>query len=912
MDATWRTKAKTRRRQADDGGFPLATFIFETITAEWAASFSSGDVLIFPTNVSAGMVGVTYVAAAGGVPAHVELTAIGRTVPFGGSAYVSSNFMFANGSKLQISNSGAAETFAGTASGDGFYGGDGNDSLSGGGGDDVLQGDAGGDALDGGAGLDTASYAGATGGVTVSLQVAGAQAVGGGEGTDTLVSIENLTGGAFNDSLLGESAANTLMGGSGADTLDGAGGDDVLQGGGGDDRLVGGGGVDVASYATASSGVTVSLAVTTAQAVGGGMGTDTLVSVESLVGSAYGDTLSGGATPLSLMGGAGDDSLVGGAGADTLDGDLGYDTISGGAGDDLIIGGPQFGDVASYVTATSGVSVNLSMTGPQAVGGGMGTDTLDRVEGAIGSIYGDTLVGSRERDGLWGDDGGDSLVGGAAADTIDGGAGNDTIAGESDDVINGGFGFDFFTYGNTGDSMGGKLDLSMTSVQSLGGFLGNVTIRSIEGVIGSAFNDTFIGQSAEASDLRGGGGDDYLRGGTGADTFDGGFGNDTIVDGAGDDFIDGGAGNDFVSFAFAESGVNVGLGIFSVQTVGADMGADSFRNLEGVIGSNFGDQLGGRISSDTLMGGAGADTLLGTEGDDHMIGGSGLDFVSYANASSGVTVNLGVIWAQGIGGGMGADAISGVEGVYGSNNYGDTLTGDSGANTLMGYGGDDSLSETGNSGASSLAGDAGNDYLRAAGGDDSLMGDAGNDTVVDTGGHNYLRGGDGSDSMFGGSDFDDLHGNMGNDTEFGNAGDDWVVGGQGNDLLSGDAGGDIVYGNLGNDTQFGGDGFDWVRGGQGNDSLDGGAGDDWIWGDRGDDTVTGGAGADVFHIFTGGGLDRVTDFSSAQGDRVVIDYGTYTVSQVGADTVVDLGGGDRMVLVGVTASTLPTGWITTL
>ena len=68
----------------------------------------------------------------------------------------------------------------------------------------------------------------------------------------------------------------------------------------------------------------------------------------------------------------------------------------------------------------------------------------------------------------------------------------------------------------------------------------------------------------------------------------------------------------------------------------------------------------------------------------------------------------------------------------------------------------------------------------------------------------------------------------------------------------------------------------------------------------------------MFHIFTGAGVDRVTDFSHAQGDRVIIDYGTYTVSQVGSDTVIDLGGGDSMVLVGVTASSLPVGWISTL
>ncbi len=117
---------------------------------------------------------------------------------------------------------------------------------------------------------------------------------------------------------------------------------------------------------------------------------------------------------------------------------------------------------------------------------------------------------------------------------------------------------------------------------------------------------------------------------------------------------------------------------------------------------------------------------------------------------------------------------------------------------------------------------------------------------------------------------------------------------------------------LGNDTCFGGDGFDWVRGGQANDIVDGGAGDDWLWGDRGDDTVTGGSGADMFHFFSGAGLDLVTDFNYGEGDRVIIDYGTYSISQVGADTVVDLGGGDRMVLVGVTASSLPIGWITPL
>ncbi|MGZ3367214.1 MAG: hypothetical protein ACXU8Y_21060, partial [Caulobacteraceae bacterium] len=80
--------------------------------------------------------------------------------------------------------------------------------------------------------------------------------------------------------------------------------------------------------------------------------------------------------------------------------------------------------------------------------------------------------------------------------------------------------------------------------------------------------------------------------------------------------------------------------------------------------------------------------------------------------------------------------------------------------------------------------------------------------------------------------------------------------------------------------------------------------------DRGDDTETGGAGADTFHGSQDAGIDRVLDFNQGEGDRVMLDPGTtYTVSQVGADTVIDMGGGNQMILVGVQASTLPPGTI---
>jgi Ca2+-binding RTX toxin-like protein len=191
-----------------------------------------------------------------------------------------------------------------------------------------------------------------------------------------------------------------------------------------------------------------------------------------------------------------------------------------------------------------------------------------------------------------------------------------------------------------------------------------------------------------------------------------------------------------------------------------------------------------------------------------------------------------------------------------------------------------------------------------------LIGDDGNNLIVGNLFQNYLRGMGGDDSISGSSGFDDINGNQGNDTAHGNGGDDWVLGGQGNDVLFGDAGNDLLNGNLGNDTLDGGDGADTVRGGQGDDIIFGGAGDDWLSGDRGSDTLTGGLGADTFHSGPGAGIDKVLDFNISQGDRVVLDPGTpYQVEQIGLDTVVDMGNGDQLILVGVQSWMLPAGWI---
>lgn len=207
-------------------------------------------------------------------------------------------------------------------------------------------------------------------------------------------------------------------------------------------------------------------------------------------------------------------------------------------------------------------------------------------------------------------------------------------------------------------------------------------------------------------------------------------------------------------------------------------------------------------------------------------------------------------------------------------------------------------------GADVFTGSAIADRLFSYAGDDTVSAGAGNDIIIEASGSNYLRGDEGDDQIAGGSGFDDINGNMGNDTASGGLGNDWVVGGKDNDLLFGDDGGDLVYGNLGDDTCEGGAGNDTIRGGQQNDTLSGGAGADYVSGDRGDDTMTGGEGADLFHSFSDAGIDRVLDFSVAQGDRVLLDLGTtYSVSQIGDDTVISMSGG-QVILVGVAASSL--------
>lgn len=198
----------------------------------------------------------------------------------------------ARGTRIESAKSGSGDDrLVGTNRGDRLDGGAGNDTLLGRGGSDTLMGGAGDDLFHGGAGKDWLSLKGnaSTRGI-IDLRK---EVQHFGQGTDRLISIENLKGGQLNDKFYGSSKANRLEGNSGNDALKGRGGDDTLKGGSGIDKLVGNAGDDL------------------------------------LVGGRGSDRLNGGAGDDTLVGGVGNDHFVFGRGADVLrDFTLGRDDIA--------------------------------------------------------------------------------------------------------------------------------------------------------------------------------------------------------------------------------------------------------------------------------------------------------------------------------------------------------------------------------------------------------------------------------------------------------------------------------------------------------------------------------------------------------------------------------------------------------
>ena len=217
----------------------------------------------------AGVDTVRYETSAAGI--HVDLAFnIATGGDAAGDSFSSIEAVIGSRFNDTLNGDGAANTLSGGSGNDTIDGGDGNDTLDGGEGNDALtgglgndvlhggagndrlwgtvgndtlDGGAGADVLAGGAGIDTVDYSTSPSAVTADL-FAGTGSGGTAEG-DTMSSIENAIGSAFNDILTGSNDANQLFGGAGDDRLLGGYGNDRLDGGSGNDILIGAEGSDV-------------------------------------------------------------------------------------------------------------------------------------------------------------------------------------------------------------------------------------------------------------------------------------------------------------------------------------------------------------------------------------------------------------------------------------------------------------------------------------------------------------------------------------------------------------------------------------------------------------------------------------------------------------------------------------------
>ena len=201
-----------------------------------------------------------------------------------------------------------------------------------------------------------------------------------GAGIDQLFGIENVAGTAYNDTLIGNSGANrlegnagnrVLTGGSGGDVLLGGAGNDSLNSGTGNDVLEGGTGIDWALYNTGlSAAVTVDLSVDDQNTGGGGI--DTLHDIENVMGTSFGDSLTGNNSANELRGEAGNDWLSGNGGNDVLIGNLGNDHLWGGTGADDFIFGSGWGDDWIWDFQSGSDKIDLS--------GVAGLDSLNQLD----------------------------------------------------------------------------------------------------------------------------------------------------------------------------------------------------------------------------------------------------------------------------------------------------------------------------------------------------------------------------------------------------------------------------------------------------------------------------------------------------------------------------------------------------
>ncbi|MEB3293280.1 MAG: calcium-binding protein, partial [Synechococcales bacterium] len=422
------------------------------------------------------------------------------------------------------------------------------------------------------------------------------------------------------DVINGQGGNDILWGLSGDDLLRGGTGDDLLVGGAGIDQLDGGEGSDTADLSDIETGVNANLSVGTFSYPNelGVTVTEIIRNIENIIGTQFGDILTGNQAANRLEGGNGDDRLFSGNGNDTLLGGDGDDWLAGGAGIDLLDGGDGF-DLALLGDLPSGVRADLNtdqMTYQDATGNII-TEIIRNIEGITSGEFNDELIGdagNNRFDGRGGNDilrgglGDDYFLGGAGIDFIDGGAGFDTVNLVED------FNFGVSVNLSTGTVIYNAMGSTITE-----------TILNIESVIATQFDDEVIGNDA----------DNLIYGLGGNDRLFGGDGNDGLVGGDGIDFMDGGAGFDTANLALINRALVADLnsGTVTYTDAAGTSVTEIILNIEAIIATSFNDTLIGNDGNNRLNGGAGSDRLFGGAGNDDLIGGEGDDILAGGSGS---------------------------------------------------------------------------------------------------------------------------------------------------------------------------------------------------------------------------------------------------------------------------------------
>jgi Ca2+-binding RTX toxin-like protein/subtilisin-like proprotein convertase family protein len=379
---------------------------------------------------------VTYEFAAGGVRA--DLTSPGsNTGAAAGDTYAGIEDLLGTASGDTLVGNSAGNVVAGDSGDDLLYGGGEDDTLNGGNGNDNLWGGIGSDSHIGGfdSGVDYARYDDANYGNLV-IRLDNATLNTGAAAGDIYNSIEGLVGGLGNDTIFGDTTNNFLFGGGGNDQIYGGTGNDYLSGDNGGDNLWGGigadqhfggndSGIDYARYDDANYGNLIIRLDNAALNTGAAAG-DTYTGIEGLVGGLGNDTIYGNTANNFLFGGGGADFVYGGDGNDYLDGGAGGDNLWGGLGADQHIGGTGAGEIdyARYDDANYGnLTIRLDLANLNT--GAAAGDTYNGIEGLVGGLGNDLILGDNNANYLFGGGGNDNIYGLGGNDYLNGGAGND-------------------------------------------------------------------------------------------------------------------------------------------------------------------------------------------------------------------------------------------------------------------------------------------------------------------------------------------------------------------------------------------------------------------------------------------------------------------------------------------------------